>query len=55
MVVHGRISEAGRKALSPDWQPCQHSSHTLTSELAQIASEARHGVLAPPHVLHCGA
>lgn len=38
VLVHEVISEAGWKALTPDWQVYHHSAHTLTSELADIAT-----------------
>jgi ribonuclease BN (tRNA processing enzyme) len=55
VLVHEVISEEGWKALSPEWQEYHHSSHTLTSELAEIANEARPGVLVLTHILHYGA
>ncbi|WP_138473326.1 MBL fold metallo-hydrolase [Poseidonocella sp. HB161398] len=55
VLVHEVISEEGWKALTPEWQAYHHSSHTLTSELAQIANEARPGVLVLTHILHYGA
>jgi ribonuclease BN (tRNA processing enzyme) len=55
VLVHEVISEAGWSALEPSWQEYHHSSHTLTSELARIAEQARPGVLVLTHVLHYGA
>jgi len=52
VLVHEVISEEGWKALPPEWQAYHHSSHTLTSELAKIASESRPGVLVLTHILH---
>lgn len=55
VLVHEVISEAGWKALTPDWQAYHHSAHTLTSELADIANQARPGILVLTHILHYGA
>ncbi|MDS9468902.1 MBL fold metallo-hydrolase [Paracoccus sp. MBLB3053] len=55
VLVHEVISEEGWKALEPNWQEYHHSSHTLTSELARIANEARPGTLVLTHILHYGA
>jgi ribonuclease Z len=55
ILIHEVISEAGWKELEPSWQEYHHSSHTLTSELARIANEARPGVLVLTHILHYGA
>jgi len=55
VLVHEVISEEGWKALPPEWQTYHHSSHTLTSELAKIANEAKPGVLVLTHILHYGA
>ncbi|MGR3590419.1 MAG: MBL fold metallo-hydrolase [Limimaricola soesokkakensis] len=55
ILVHEVISEAGWSALPPEWQAYHHSSHTLTSELAELANEARPGLLVLTHILHYGA
>ncbi len=55
ILIHEVISEEGWKALTPDWQTYHHSSHTLTSELAKIANEAKPNLLVLTHVLHYGA
>ncbi|TPE43797.1 MBL fold metallo-hydrolase [Amaricoccus solimangrovi] len=55
VLVHEVISEAGWKALTPDWQAYHHSAHTLTSELAQVANTARPKVLVLTHILHYDA
>lgn len=55
VLVHEVISEEGWSALEPDWQAYHRSAHTLTSELARIANEARPGVLVLTHILHYGA
>ncbi|WP_201618382.1 MBL fold metallo-hydrolase [Psychrobacter urativorans] len=52
ILIHEVISEEGLKALSPNWQAYHHSSHTLTSELAQIANKAKPNLLVLTHVLH---
>ena len=48
VLVREVISEEGWKALTPDWREYRHSAHTLTSELADFASQTRPGVLVLP-------
>lgn len=55
ILVHEVISEEGWSALPPEWQAYHHSSHTLTSELARLANEARPDLLVLTHILHYGA
>lgn len=52
ILIHEVISEEGWNALEPNWQAYHHSSHTLTSELAQIANKAKPKLLVLTHVLH---
>lgn len=51
ILVHEVISEAGWKELEPMWQEYHHTSHTLTSELAEVANKAKPGLLVLNHVL----
>ncbi|MFI0474054.1 MBL fold metallo-hydrolase [Halomonas sp. HMF6819] len=55
VLIHEVISRDGWSDLSPDWQAYHQYAHTLTNELADIASEANPGILVLTHVLHYGA
>lgn len=55
ILIHEVISEEGWKGLEPNWQEYHQSSHTLTSELAKIANEAKPGTLVLSHVGHYAA
>ncbi|GGO87415.1 ribonuclease Z [Marinobacterium nitratireducens] len=55
VLVHEVINEAGLSKLSDFWQSYHGSSHTRTSELAKIASEAQPGLLVLTHILHYSA
>ena len=55
ILIHEVISEEGWSALPEDWQAYHRSSHTLTSELSRLASEAEPGLLVLTHVLFYGA
>lgn len=55
VLIHEVISEEGWSALPPEWQEYHHTSHTLTSEVAKVANEAKPGLLVLTHVLHYGA
>lgn len=55
ILIHEVMSEEGWRALTPEWQAYHHSSHTLTSELAEIANKAKPKLLVLTHILHYGA
>ncbi|MFS4436894.1 MBL fold metallo-hydrolase [Paracoccaceae bacterium GXU_MW_L88] len=55
VLVHEVISEEGWSALDEGWQEYHHTSHTLTSEVAEIANQTQPGLLVLSHVLHYGA
>ncbi|WP_243977875.1 MBL fold metallo-hydrolase [Vibrio natriegens] len=55
VLVHEVISEQGLSKLSEFWQKYHSTSHTRTSELAKIASEAKPKLLVLSHILHYSA
>ncbi|MGY0614934.1 MBL fold metallo-hydrolase [Vibrio sp. FJH11] len=55
VLVHEVISEQGLSGLSEFWQKYHSTSHTRTSELAKIASEAKPKLLVLSHILHYSA
>ncbi|WP_117232624.1 MBL fold metallo-hydrolase [Vibrio maerlii] len=55
VLVHEVISEQGLSKLPEFWQNYHSTSHTLTSELADIASKAKPKKLVLSHILHYSA
>lgn len=55
ILIHEVVSEEGWRALDSDWRAYHAASHTLSSKLAQIATEAQPKLLVLTHVLHFGA
>ncbi|RUR30757.1 MBL fold metallo-hydrolase [Vreelandella nanhaiensis] len=55
ILIHEVISHEGWSDLSEEWQAYHQYAHTLTTELADIAAEAKPGLLVLYHVLHYGA
>ena len=55
VLVHEVISNEGVSELSEDWQLYHSRSHTVTNELARVATEARPDLLVLYHVLFYGA
>ena len=55
VLVHEVISNEGVSELSEDWRLYHSRSHTVTSELARVATEARPDLLVLYHVLFYGA
>ena len=54
VLVHEVCSAVGVSWRSPDWRKYHSSYHTLTNELAEIAAEAKPGLLVLTHQLHQG-
>jgi len=54
ILVHEVISARGLKMRSPEWQAYHHAYHTTTSELAEIAREAKPKLLVLYHQLYEG-
>lgn len=50
VLIHEVISDAGVAASPPEWQSYHTSTHTTSTQLAQIASEAQPGLLVLTHV-----
>ena len=55
VLVHEVYSQAGFQRRSPDWQRYHASFHTSSPELAEIASQARPGLLVLYHLLWWGS
>lgn len=55
ILIHEVVSQEGWRALDKNWQNYHYSSHTLTTELAEIANKAKPDLLVLTHVLHYGA
>ncbi|MCB9134877.1 MAG: MBL fold metallo-hydrolase [Anaerolineales bacterium] len=55
ILVHEVYSQKGFARKDPHWQAYHASHHTSTSELAEIASQLRPGLLVLNHVLFWGA
>ena len=55
VLVHEVISNEGVSELSEDWRLYHSRSHTVTNELARVATEARPDLLVLYHVLFYGA
>jgi len=55
VLVHEVISEEGLSKLSEFWQTYHTTSHTRTSDLARIASQAKPKLLVLTHILHYSA
>ncbi|WP_447528459.1 MBL fold metallo-hydrolase [Vreelandella sp. TE19] len=55
ILLHEVISHEGWSDLSEEWQAYHQYAHTLTTELAEIATEANPELLVLYHVLHYGA
>jgi len=54
ILVHEVISDEGLKARTPDWQAYHHAYHTTTTELADLAREAKPKLLVLYHQLYQG-
>ncbi|MGE0183513.1 MAG: MBL fold metallo-hydrolase [Parvularculaceae bacterium] len=54
ILVHEVISAEGLKTRTPDWQAYHRSFHTTTTELAEIAREAKPKLLVLYHQLYQG-
>jgi len=52
ILVHEVISEKGLNARPPEWQTYHHAYHTTTTELADIAREAKPKLLVLYHQLY---
>ncbi|MDO0945269.1 MBL fold metallo-hydrolase [Chromohalobacter israelensis] len=55
ILLHEAISHEGWSGLSEKWQAYHQYAHTLTTELADIATEANPNLLVLYHVAHYGA
>ncbi len=55
VLVHEVISNEGVSELSEDWRLYHFRSHTVTNELARVATEARPDLLVLYHVIFYGA
>ena len=55
VLVHEVISNEGVSELSEDWQLYHSRSHTVTNELARVATEARPDLLVLYHAIFYGA
>lgn len=55
VLIHEAIGEEGWRGLTPDWQNYHISVHTLTSQLADIATQTQPGLLVMTHVATYGA
>jgi ribonuclease BN (tRNA processing enzyme) len=55
ILLHEVISHEGWSELSEQWQAYHQYAHTLTTELADVATEANPDLLVLYHVLHYGA
>jgi len=54
ILVHEVISAEGLKTRAPEWQAYHHAYHTTTTELAEIAREAKPKLLVLYHQLYQG-
>ena len=54
VLVHEAYSDAGFRALPPEWQRYHAGFHTSASELAALAARARPGLLVLTHLLTWG-
>jgi ribonuclease Z len=54
VLIHEVYSQAGFDRLTPDWQEYHASFHTSTHELAEIANQAKPGLLILHHQLFFG-
>lgn len=55
ILIHEVISEQGLSKLAPSWQQYLSTSHTRTSQLAELANSVKPQLLILTHVLHYDA